>query len=374
MSILKQLETKRIVVCCGSGGVGKTTVSAAIGMHGAASGRKTIVLTIDPAKRLADALGMTRFDHLPQRVPGRKLKELDLHVTGQLSAMMLNTKRTFDRLIDRYIPDRKAREAVFNNRYYQHISSTLAGSHEYMAMEKLYEIYHEGKYDLIVIDTPPSRNALDFLEAPRRMSNLFGNNLFWKIVKPYVKTGLWGMKMFSLFTSPIQRMAGNLIGAQVFEDLSAFFQLGDDVFFDGFRKRSQEVMALLSCPETVFLAIASPMYITMREARFLYERLETAHIPFGGFIINRVHRSYPDPPVITHEVSDRLSRALNVRLIENYSNFQEMGKSDRSAVKALKDLVGSHVPIEQIPRFDDEVHDLKGLVETYLALKSSESH
>ena len=184
MSLLKNIGKMRIIACCGSGGVGKTTVSAALGMHGAMSGRKTLVLTIDPARRLADSLGIGEFDTEAQKVPAEKFKELGLRPSGELFAMMLDTKRTFDRLIEKYSASDRMRETILGNRYYQHLSGTLSGSHEYMAMEKLYEIHQEGKYDLIVLDTPPSRNAFEFLEAPERLSKLLDNNLFRKILKP----------------------------------------------------------------------------------------------------------------------------------------------------------------------------------------------
>ena len=303
------LAEARIVVCCGAGGVGKTTLSAALGLWGAMEGRKTLVLTIDPARRLADALMLSALDHEPRRVDESVFDGVG-KPPGELWAMMLDTKHTFDRLISRFAPTPEMRRRILNNRYYQHLSASLAGSHEYMAMEKLHEIHNEDRFDLIVLDTPPTRSALDFLDAPRRLADLFADNLFWKLVRPYVRTGLFGLKMIAFFASPIHKAVSRVMGTTVIEELLDFFRLGDDLFFDGFRKRAEAIYAVLSGPTARFVAVASPMETPVREARFFYEKLAESGMPFAGFIINRVHPIYPEPAgPLSEDLPPGLSKA-----------------------------------------------------------------
>ena len=360
------LADARIVVCCGAGGVGKTTLSAALGLWGAMEGRKTVVLTIDPARRLADALGLSALDHEPRRVAESVFDGIGPPPPGELWAMMLDTKHTFDRLVSRFAPTPEMRSRILNNRYYRHLSASLAGSHEYMAMEKLHEIHGEDRFDLIVLDTPPTRSALDFLDAPRRLSNLFADNLFWKLVRPYVRTGLFGLKMFAFFASPIYKAVGRVLGTAVIEDLLDFFQLGDDLFFDGFRKRAEAIHAVLSGPSARFVAVASPTETPMREARFFHEKLVDSEMPFGGFIINRVNPIYPEPAgPLPADPAPGVSKGLLERLAANLRDLQTLGRADAAAIEALKASVGPEVPIIEIPRFEEDVHDIGGLMRVY---------
>ena len=332
-----------VIVCCGSGGVGKTTLSAAIGLYGALSGKKTIVLTIDPARRLADALGLRSFNADAQRVPLETISDLKTAPSGQFYAMMLDAKRTFDQLIERYAPQ-DLRTKIFDNRYYQYLSSHMAGSHEYMAMEKLYEIYHQSNYDLIVLDTPPTRRALDFLDAPQRLLNLLGHSFFWKIFKPYFNAGRWGVRLLNLFASPILRVVGKVIGKQALDDLATFMQLWDDVLFEGFSRRAEEVKKLLSGDSTQFLAVATPQRLPLSEAIFLYEKLRENKMPFAGFIINRVHQPYPhihvpeDLDTVKHPLPGHsLAPGLMDKLVVSYKNYQKMAKSDAESILALEE-------------------------------------
>ncbi len=366
------LADARIVVCCGAGGVGKTTLSAALGVWGAMKGRKTVVLTIDPARRLADALGLSALDHEPRRVAESVFDGIGHPPPGELWAMMLDTKHTFDRLVSRFAPTPEMRSRILNNRYYRHLSASLAGSHEYMAMEKLHEIHNEDRFDLIVLDTPPTRSALDFLEAPRRLSNLFADNLFWKLVRPYLRTGLFGLKMFTFFASPIYKAVGRVLGTAVIEDLLDFFRLGDDLFFDGFRKRAEAIHAVLSGPTARFMAVASPTETPMREARFFHEKLADSGMPFGGFIINRVHPTYPEPAgPLPDDAPSGVSEALMERLAANLRDLQTLGRADAAAIEGLKASVGAEVPIIEIPRFEEDVHDIRGLMRVYGDLAGS---
>jgi anion-transporting ArsA/GET3 family ATPase len=352
----------RIIACCGSGGVGKTSIAATLGIMGALNGLKTIVLTIDPAKRLADSLGIDSFKHEIHRVPHEKFLQNGLKPSGEIYAMMLDTKRTFDRLISRYASG-NSQKKIFGNRYYQNLSSTLAGSEEYMAMEKLYELYHEGDYDLIVLDTPPTMRALDFLDTPKRLIDLLGHTYFWKFFRPYLYAGRFGFRLFTIMASPVLKSMSQVTGTHVLEDIAEFFNLWDDVLFDGFRKRAGEVQKLLSSPEALFFAVTSPKARPIKEALYLYEKLVEHHIAFGGFIINRVNisygESYSDSEFLNHPTIDK---ALAEKLRKNFIKFKKLGGSDASAIEKIKSKAGSNVWVSQIPLFDSDIYDIQGLL------------
>lgn len=357
----------KIIICCGSGGVGKTTVSAAIGLYGVLSGKKTIVLTIDPARRLADSLGLKMFDTEVQRVPLENLNipgHFDTH-DAKLYAMMLDAKRTFDQLIVRYASP-EFQKNIFKNRYYQHLSSNMAGSHEYMAMEKLYEIYNQHQYDLIVLDTPPSRRALDFLEAPQRMLNILGHNFFMKMFKPYLKAGKWGIRFLNIFASPVLRGVSKVLGKQVMEDFAGFMHLWDGIMFEGFSRRAIEVKALLAGSETLFLAVATPQRLPLDESVFLYNKLKANQMPFGGFIINRVNVSASKndnqkPDINNLFTGSAISLELKEKLITVHRNIEKMAQSDARSVQRLIDQISSEEDVLQIPCADGEIANLDDL-------------
>ncbi len=353
----------RIIACCGSGGVGKTSIAATLGIMGTLNGRKTLVLTIDPAKRLADSLGIDSFKHEIHRVPREKFLQNGLEPSGELFAMMLDTKRTFDKLISRYASG-NSQKKIFGNRYYQNLSSTLAGSEEYMAMEKLYELYHEGNYDLIVLDTPPTRRALDFLDTPQRLMDLLGHKYFWKFFRPYLYAGRFGFQLFTLLASPVLKSMSQVMGTHVLEDVAEFFNLWDDVLFDGFRKRAGEVQKLLSSSESLFFAITSPMARPLKEAVYLYEKLAEHHIAFGGFIINRVNPNYAECPSkdLTSLNSPEIDNSLAEKLRINFKKYKDLGSSDASAIEEIKSKTGTNILIRQIPLFDSDINDIPGLL------------
>ncbi len=273
LSCLDAPDAPKIIVCCGSGGVGKTTLSAAIGLYAALSGKKTLVLTIDPAKRLEDALGLKGINGRVQQVSVAHLSAFPGRPLGSLDAMMPDAKGGFDQMIRRHAPPGLCAR-ILANRYYQHLSNHMAGSHEYMAMEKLYEMHHLGAYDLIVLDTPPSRRALDFLDAPKRLTDLLGHPLFLNLFKPYRQAGRWGLRLFHAFTSPVLYLVSRVIGREAMADLAGFMRLWDDALCAGFIRRARKVERLLSSPSTLFLAIATPRQRPLAEAVFLYEKLK----------------------------------------------------------------------------------------------------
>ena len=367
LNCIKDPDGPKIIVCCGSGGVGKTTISAAIGLYGALSGKKTIVLTIDPAKRLADSLGLKRFDANAQRVSIEKIifcRDSPTPEAG-LYAMMLDAKHTFDQLVARYAPT-EFQKNIFKNRYYQHLSNNMAGSHEYMAMEKLYEIFNQDEYDLIVLDTPPSRRALDFLEAPQRMLNILGHNFFMKMFKPYLKAGRWGVRFFNILALPVLKGVSKVLGKQVIDDFAGFMQLWDDLMFEGFSRRATAVKELLAGSNTLFLAVATPQRLPMDEAIFLSEKLLLNKMPFGGFIINRVNFLNLNTEKQEFD-SDKVFTGMNIdpglkeKLIFAHNSMMKMVRNDARSVNRLTKKSGAENNVLQIPFADSEIVSLDDL-------------
>ncbi len=274
----------RIIVCCGSGGVGKTTTAAALGLRAAERGRHVVVLTVDPARRLAQSMGLSSLDNTPRPVPLP-----DATPGGTLDAMMLDMKRTFDEIVEGHAdPDRA--EQILANPFYQSLSSSFAGTQEYMAMEKLGQLRRTEQWDLIVVDTPPSRSALDFLDAPQRLSRFLDGRLIKLLTAPTRAGGRAYMKVvnasFGMFTSIVTK----IIGAQVLRDVQTFVA-AFDTMFGGFRERAEDTYRLLQTPGTAFLVVATPEPDALREASYFVERLSEDRMPLAGLILNRVHRS-----------------------------------------------------------------------------------
>ena len=276
----------RIVVCCGSGGVGKTTTAAALALRAAEQhGRHTVVLTIDPARRLAQSLGLTELDNTPRPVKG--VAEAS---EGSLHAMMLDMKRTFDEVVLQHTEPAKAAE-IFANPFYQAMSSTFSGTQEYMAMEKLGSLHAQGEWDLIVVDTPPSRSALDFLDAPARLGRFLDGKMLRLLLAP-ARAG--GRSVFGLVTASLgvfSRVVQKVLGAQLLTDLSGFVAALDSMF-GGFRQRAEETFRILQAPETAFLVVATPERDAVREAAYFARRLGEERMPLAGLVLNRVHSTH----------------------------------------------------------------------------------
>ncbi len=270
-----------VIVCCGSGGVGKTTTSASIALAGAMAGRRTCVVTIDPARRLATALGIEHLTNTPVPIPA---KMLDLPQGGELSAMMLDPKATFDSLIDRYAPNRQQAERILENRIYRELTSALSGTQEYMAMEKLYELVEEGGYDLVVVDTPPTRNAIDFLEAPSRLVHFLEHRLFRMLLMP---TRVY-LRAVSIATQAFLRTISKVAGAEIVEDAVAFFQAFEGME-EGFRTRAEKMSALIREPSTAFVLVTSPRQDAVAEADWFAGMLHKMGIEVRALVVNRTH-------------------------------------------------------------------------------------
>jgi anion-transporting ArsA/GET3 family ATPase len=357
------VQGRRIVVCIGSGGVGKTTCAAVLGLHAALSGRKVLVLTIDPAKRLANSLGVAELDNEARRIDLEGFSQGESE--GQLWAMMLDMKRSFDRLVDRYAPDEETREKIYDNRLYQYFSTSLAGTQEYSAMERLHELYEEGDFDLIVLDTPPSGHALDFLDAPKRMAEAIESSALQWMYRPSLAARKFGVGLFNIGTTYALRTVAKFTGAEMLRELGSFLSNFRHMF-EGFHSRARRVREVLGSNATSFLIVTAPDPLTVDEARFLRERLREEQIPFGGYIVNRVHQPYLPREALETPVSVLAKElgepeSLVEKLVENASEFQVLADLDAHTLISLRERVGSRVIIRSIPYCSRDIHSLEGL-------------
>jgi len=340
------LEGKRMVICAGSGGVGKTTTAAAVALGLAERGAKVAVVTIDPARRLANALGLDSLSNEPRQVSVDGL-------SGELWAMMLDAKRTFDQLIERLAPDTRTRDEVFGNRIYQQLSTAVAGSQEFTAIAKLYELDESGEFDVLVLDTPPARNALDFLDAPARLTRFFQGRAIRMFLRPAGLSGRLLGRGSSMVFGVLQRVTG----VDLLRDLSVFFRsLGGMI--DGFTERARRVGALLEDPATTFLIVSAPRHDPVEEAIFFHRKLREAAMPFGGLVVNRVHQ--PPSDELPEAVASGLGPALAERVSVATAELRALAARDAANVKRLRDALGDP-PTIVVPELSEDVHDVEGL-------------
>jgi anion-transporting ArsA/GET3 family ATPase len=339
------LGRKEVCICAGSGGVGKTTTSAAIALGMAARGKKVAVLTIDPARRLADSLGLPDL--------GNEERRVDAEVDGELWAMMLDAKRTWDELVEWHAPDERTRDAVLGNRVYQELSNAVAGSQEYMAMEKLHELHQEGRYDLLVLDTPPTRNALDFLDAPRRLSEFIDSRTLQLFTAP----GRLGLKVLGRGTGVVFAVMKRATGIDLLQDLGEFFRSFGDMT-EGIRERAVLVNSLLADSRTAFVLVTSPRRDALEEAAYFHHRLMDAGLPFAGVVANRVHRAGgPSDPA---ELAKLLGEPLARKVGRTYEEERRLAQRDSKNLAELRRRLGRK-PMIEVPHLHDDVHDLDGL-------------
>ncbi|MFD7016416.1 ArsA family ATPase [Streptomyces sp. NPDC059928] len=312
----------RIIVCCGSGGVGKTTTAAALGVRAAERGRKVVVLTIDPARRLAQSMGIDSLDNTPRRVKG-------VRGDGELHAMMLDMKRTFDEIVEAHAdPDRA--KAILTNPFYQSLSAGFAGTQEYMAMEKLGQLRARDEWDLIVVDTPPSRSALDFLDAPKRLGSFLDGKFIKLLMAPAKMGGRAGMKFLNVGMSMMTGTLGKLLGGPFLHDVQTFVA-AMDTMFGGFRTRADATYRLLQAPGTAFLVVAAPERDALREAAYFVERLAADDMPLAGLVLNRVHGS----------AAARLSAERALAAAENLEEPPEAADTDAPDASDIHDAPDS---------------------------------
>jgi anion-transporting ArsA/GET3 family ATPase len=349
----------RIVVCCGAGGVGKTTTAAALGLRAAERGRKAVVLTIDPAKRLAQSMGLTELDNSPRQVMG-----VGTAAGGELHAMMLDMKRTFDEIVMAHAtPDRAAQ--IFANPFYQAMSSSFAGTQEYMAMEKLGQLRARGDWDLIVVDTPPSRSALDFLDAPERLGTFLDGRLIRVLTAPAKAGGRAYLRVLSAGLGTLTNVLTKVLGAQILKEVQTFVA-AIDTMFGGFRERADATYQLLQAPGTAFLVVAAPERDALREAAYFVERLAEDRMPVAGLVLNRVHTSGASGLSVerslaaAEDLDRRAEHPLTGALLTLHA--ERMRTIGREAhLRERFTAVHPAVPIAEVAALPGDVHDLDGL-------------
>ncbi len=366
-AVRDSLAPRRIAVCVGPGGVGKTTVAAAVALERAMAGARALVCTIDPARRLANALGLSSLGNVEARVPDHKFAEAGLQPRGALFAMMLDVKRTWDDLVTRHAPDPRRRERILKNRLYQQMSSALAGSQEYMAMEKLYELATDRDYDVIVLDTPPTAHALDFLEAPDRILDFLGNETARALLAPVAGAGKLGLRLAQLGGGYIAKSLARFTGQEVLGDLGDFLQ-GFQGMYDGFKERAAAVHALLSRPEVGFVLVTSPSPASIEETQEFHERLHAESMPIAGLVANRVtpdlwagNGPLPGPEALSGALTAAGAgdAGLAARLAGTLAEHQALAAAEARALARL--FAGSDAPRAVVPRLETDVHDLAGL-------------
>jgi anion-transporting ArsA/GET3 family ATPase len=379
----------RIIVCCGSGGVGKTTIAAAIGLRAAERGRHVVVLTVDPARRLAQSMGLTSLDNTPRPVQGIKADDHQggngAEPAGSLHAMMLDMKRTFDEIVEAHAdPDRAAQ--ILANPFYQSLSSSFAGTQEYMAMEKLGQLRRADEWDLIVVDTPPSRSALDFLDAPQRLARFLDGKLLRLLVAPAKVGGRAYLRALNAGFGVVTGVLTKILGTQVLRDVQTFVS-ALDTMFGGFRERADYTYQLLRAPGTAFLVVAAPEDDALREASYFVERLDTERMPLAGLILNRVQqvpaahlsaaRSLAAAEVLQAAMSgntgsghtatghaadadEAAARQLTITALQFHADRMTEAAAER---RIAGGFTAAHplVPVAEIPAQPEDVHDLDGL-------------
>ena len=358
-ALLSALDSRSVLIVCGSGGVGKTTTAAALALRAALSGRRVLVCTIDPSRRLATSLGLEQLSDKPRLL---NLAKLWPSVSGSAWAMTLDTKRTFDRLVERYAGDEAARERILQNRFYKHVSAALAGSHEYMAVEKLLELSADPRFDLIVLDTPPTRHALDFLEAPDRLMGFLDTSVLRWFLKPYFVAGRLTLKVATATGALAMRLADRFLGLQFLQDLSEFF-LAFETMYSGFKERAAKVHALLRSPTSGFVLVASPARPTLDEALYFYRRLRDRNMPFVSFVVNRLHPEPDSQPRVSRRkaAAPRMTPELAEALAQVLADQAVLARSERKAVVRLQ--VDADEPLVLVPELEADVHDLRGLAD-----------
>ncbi len=379
--LFAQLRGKRVVCCVGSGGVGKTTTAAAIGVRFAVEGKRVLVLTIDPARRLANSLGLETLGNKATRIEPAQFQAAGLAPKGELHAMMLDLKLTWDELVHRTAPDAARAKAILDNRIYQKLSTAMAGSLEYMAMEKVYEMSASGRFDVVILDTPPTSNALDFLHAPDRILDLLENDAARIVLGPLLTAGKIGLKLFSLSSTYVLKTLARFTGAEFLKDLAGFM-VAFEGMYDGFKDRAGKVKALLAGKDAAFVLVTRAEPQVIDEALFFHRALAEEDIKVAAVVVNRSER---DPrryggADTCEGVREALSLAkienagappLAERLCQTLDEQARLADLDRREVQRLEHALPG-VPLVTVPRLRRDVHDLQGLwqIDGWLAAES----
>ncbi len=370
------LATKEIMVFCGSGGVGKTSVTAAAGLAAASRlGGKVLVVTVDPAKRLADALGVESIGNVERQVPESAFTSAGLESRGELWAAMLDTKQSWDAIVMRHAPDEETAYRILDNRLYDNLTSRFVQSHDYVAMERLFEIHQSGRYDLILVDTPPTRNALDFLDAPARMAEFFGGRLLRWLTAPYRVGGKRGARMITMASRPFYQVADRLLGSQFLQDIAEFF-LNFQSMYEGFVTRSRAVEALLHDKRTSFAVVTTLEDAPLREGERFCDELLRREFHLGALVLNKTLPQTLFSPEAAHAAQalrrdaaaiatdlglpselDDVTRVLTTigTSFENYAVVAHREAELRNELSRRPDVV------VDVPTFADDISDLTSL-------------
>jgi anion-transporting ArsA/GET3 family ATPase len=375
MTLREVVAGCQIVVSAGSGGVGKTTVAASIGLWGALSGRRTVVLTIDPARRLATSLGLESLGSEPSEIPAAMFAQSGLTPTGRLSAMMLDQKGAWDALVERHAPP-EARERILRNPFYQHLSQTFAGSQEYMAIEQLCVLAESGAWDLIVVDTPPTRHALDFLEAPQRLGDFLDRSVVKWFVKPYFTAGWSALRAVNRSVGFLLRRLEQATGISALAEISDFFTSMSGLF-DNFHARIDRAYEVLRGPGTAFVLVSSPEEQVLGDAEYLSTKMSELRMPLAGVVLNRVHDEYRPVgrdrqrrelgPEELDEVAARVTDALGgdaapaQELARNFVDYQALARGESLRIEQFRAGLPRRVPMVLVPNFARDIHDLSTL-------------
>lgn len=360
-------RSQRLLVCVGSGGVGKTTTAAAIGLWAALEGRRVLVLTIDPARRLANSLGLNEIGNTEVRIPlERLLPDGAAPPAGELWAMMLDPRSTLDDVIAKVARDARTRDAIFQNRIYRSIAGSFSGSQEYMATERLYDVYGSDRYDLIVLDTPPVKNALDFLEAPGRLARFLDRQVMKWFLSAEEEAPL-GKRLMLNTTAVVYRLLGHIFGKEFLAELSAFFTLFRDLY-DGMRERHESVGRIFGDARTTFVVVSAPTEPSVDVATFFLQELRSRHLRVGAVIVNQLHRARlldPDVDALlgrkARELRPDLAPQLLARLGAAHRRLRDLAALEAHWVRRLV-LEAGGVPLVEVDRQAGEVHDLTALL------------
>ncbi len=373
------LKEKRILICVGSGGVGKTTTSAVLAIQGALLGRKSIVCTVDPARRLANSLGVASLEDEAKFIDPERFRSVGLEPLAPMSAMMLDMKNAFDRMVARYTDDLEQRKKILNNRFYNYFSSSLAGAQEYSAMERLHELYCANEYDLIVVDTAPTAYALDFIEAPQRMIRAIESGAFRWLASRGKESPKFSLGLLRLGAGYLIKVLSVFIGAAFIDEFGAFVESFGGLW-EGFKERAKEVQRILGSDDAAFLIISASDPVSLHEAKYIHQRLEEAALPIAGIVVNRVHQAFVPQPVLAsdpREVEKRLVKkigrelgdhhngqelaGLAEHLLENARDFHVLAERDAKMLRWLDQAINGRTPIYGAPFFSSDIHSFAGL-------------
>ncbi len=378
MNVQDALRGRKVVCCVGSGGVGKTTTAAALALRAAMDAKRTLVLTIDPARRLANSLGLRELGNEETRIDPALFAQAGLSPRGEMWAMMLDLKQTWDELVRRQARSPQQAQAILENQLYQTLSTAMAGSLEYMAMEKVYEVYNSRRYDVVVLDTPPTSNALDFLHAADRILDVLDNNAMRIILGPMLRAGKFGFKLLAAPSSLVLRTLARFTGSDFLRDLAGFMMAFEGMY-QGFKERAARVKSLLASSESAFVLVTGPNPLTIQEAHFFHQALRQDGIATAAVIVNRVQRDPrrlggPDNlPALREalqlaQIKDGGNPPLSERLYQTLTEQATLADLDRREVERLQQTLRG-VPLFTVPRLRKDVHDLAGLwqIDRYLS-------